>query len=90
MTYTQAHLYRLVCQSLSNYALVVFPVKYWVMFNFISWSIVTICSAAAKDFAGLMLLQFSWAHSKLPSYLLSYLSACGISYTFQPCKPNGS
>jgi hypothetical protein len=31
-------------QPLSAYVLVVFPVKYWVMFNMISWSIVTICT----------------------------------------------
>ncbi|WVQ63688.1 uncharacterized protein L199_001841 [Kwoniella botswanensis] len=63
---------QLVCQPLSSYALVVFPVKYWVMFNFISWSIVTICSAAAKSFAGLMvarLLLGAFEATILPSFV---------------------
>lgn len=35
---------QLVFQPLSSYALIAFPVKYWVMFNMISWSIVTMCT----------------------------------------------
>nr|XP_018259407.1 allantoate transporter [Kwoniella dejecticola CBS 10117]OBR81565.1 allantoate transporter [Kwoniella dejecticola CBS 10117] len=63
---------QLVCQPLSSYALVVFPVKYWVMFNFISWSVVTICSAAATSFAGLMvarLLLGAFEATILPSFV---------------------
>lgn len=45
---------QLVFQPLSAYALIAFPVKYWVIFNYFSWSCVTLCTAATHNFAGLM------------------------------------
>ncbi|WRT69284.1 uncharacterized protein IL334_006268 [Kwoniella shivajii] len=63
---------QLICQPLSSYALVVFPVKYWVMFNFIAWSVVTICSAAATNFTGLLiarLLLGAFEATILPSFV---------------------
>ena len=48
---------QLIFQPLSAYALIAFPVKYWVMFNFISWSIVTIATAAASNFTGLVICR---------------------------------
>ena len=41
----------------SAYALVVFPVKYWVMFNMTSWTITTICTAAATSFKTLLICR---------------------------------
>lgn len=35
---------QLVCQPLSSYALIAFPVKYWVAFNMAGWAIVTACT----------------------------------------------
>lgn len=58
---------QLAFQPLSSYALIVFPgksssaaathnltrsVKYWVMFNFISWSCITVVTAAAHNLHG--------------------------------------
>lgn len=48
---------QLFAQPLSAYALIVFPVKWWVVFNFAAWSITTICTAAAKNFAGLLVAR---------------------------------
>lgn len=48
---------QLVCQPLSSYALIVFPVKYWVMFNMIAWSIVTICTTAGHNFTTLLICR---------------------------------
>ncbi|EAL19997.1 hypothetical protein CNBF3240 [Cryptococcus deneoformans B-3501A] len=63
---------QLIFQPLSSYALVVFPVKYWVMFNFIAWSIVTICTTAAKSFAGLLVARIllgAFEATILPSFV---------------------
>lgn len=35
---------QLVFQSTSAYALVIFPVKYWVIFNMTAWTIITMCT----------------------------------------------
>jgi len=64
---------QLCFQPLSSYALIVFPVKYWVMFNYISWSIVTIATAAAHNFTGLIisrLLLGIFEATILPSFVL--------------------
>lgn len=64
---------QLVCQPLSSYALIVFPVKYWVMFNMISWSIVTACTSAAKNFSGLLTARLFlgiFEATILPSFVL--------------------
>lgn len=34
---------QVICQPLSAYALVVFPVKYWVLANYIVWTACTMC-----------------------------------------------
>ncbi|AAW44174.1 allantoate transporter, putative [Cryptococcus deneoformans JEC21] len=63
---------QLIFQPLSSYALVVFPVKYWVMFNFISWSIVTICTTAATNFTGLLIARIllgAFEATILPSFV---------------------
>ncbi|ORY26790.1 major facilitator superfamily domain-containing protein [Naematelia encephala] len=63
---------QLICQPLSSYALIVFPVKYWVMFNMISWGIVTICTASAKSFTGLVLCRIflgGFEATILPSFV---------------------
>lgn len=67
------YLAQLVCQPLSSYALIVFPVKYWVIFNFVCWSVVTICTAAAHNFTGLILARFflgCFEATILPSFIL--------------------
>jgi MFS family permease len=51
------YLAQLICQPLSSYALIVFPVKYWVMANFTAWSIVTACTGAATNFTGLLICR---------------------------------
>ncbi|RSH92558.1 hypothetical protein EHS25_008003 [Saitozyma podzolica] len=64
---------QLICQPLSSYALIVFPVKYWVMFNMISWSIVTACTGAAKNFTGLVICRIllgAFEATILPSFVL--------------------
>ncbi|GFZ48398.1 hypothetical protein JCM24511_06146 [Saitozyma sp. JCM 24511] len=64
---------QLVAQPLSSYALIVFPVKYWVMFNMISWGIVTICTAAATNWRGLMICRTflgAFEATILPSFVL--------------------
>jgi len=64
---------QLICQPLSAYALIIVPVKYWVMFNFICWSIVTMCTGAAKNFAGLITARFFLGFFEatiLPSFIL--------------------
>jgi MFS family permease len=63
---------QLCFQPLSSYALIVLPVKYWVMFNFISWSIITIATAAAHNFTGLVicrLLLGAFEATILPSFV---------------------
>ncbi|WVQ81318.1 hypothetical protein IAT38_003441 [Cryptococcus sp. DSM 104549] len=63
---------QLICQPLSSYALVVLPVKTWVMFNFIAWSIVTICTAAATNFTGLIIARIllgAFEATILPSFV---------------------
>jgi MFS family permease len=63
----------IVCQPLSGYALIVFPVRYWVLFNMASWSIVTMCTAAAHNFAGLVTARFMlgvFEATILPSFIL--------------------
>jgi len=35
----------------------VLAVKYWVMFNFTAWSIVTACTAIAHNFTGLLICR---------------------------------
>jgi hypothetical protein len=44
VSFVWRYLTQLLGQPLSSYALVILPVKYWVMFNMTSWSIVTICT----------------------------------------------
>ncbi|OXB36609.1 allantoate transporter [Cryptococcus neoformans] len=64
---------QLVCQPLSSYALIVFPVKYWVMFNMAAWSIVTMATAAGKNFTGLLLARMFlgvFEATILPSFIL--------------------
>ncbi|WVR08865.1 hypothetical protein IAU60_005924 [Kwoniella sp. DSM 27419] len=64
---------QLICQPLSSYALVVFPVKYWVMFNFIAWSTVTTATAAATNFTGLVIARIllgAFEATILPSFVL--------------------
>ena len=66
------YLAQLVFQPLSSYALIALPVKYWVLFNFISWSIVTIATAAAHNFTGLVvcrLLLGAFEATILPSFV---------------------
>jgi MFS family permease len=64
---------QLVFQPLSSYALIAFPVKYWVMFNMISWSIVTAATAAATNFTGLVICRIllgAFEATILPSFVL--------------------
>ncbi|ORX39563.1 major facilitator superfamily domain-containing protein [Kockovaella imperatae] len=64
---------QLVCQPLSAYALIVFPVKYWVVFNYACWSIVTCCTAAAHNFASLLICRIllgAFEATILPSFIL--------------------
>ncbi|OCF33949.1 allantoate transporter [Kwoniella heveanensis CBS 569] len=64
---------QLVCQPLSSYALIVFPVKYWVMFNMVSWSIVTACTCLGKNFTGLLICRLFlgiFEATILPSFVL--------------------
>ncbi|WVW79035.1 hypothetical protein I302_100998 [Kwoniella bestiolae CBS 10118] len=64
---------QLICQPLSSYALIVFPVKYWVMFNMISWSIVTIVTCVGKNFTGLLICRLFlgiFEATILPSFVL--------------------
>jgi hypothetical protein len=35
----------------------ILAVKYWVMFNFTAWSIVTACTAIAHNFTGLLICR---------------------------------
>ncbi|RSH94851.1 hypothetical protein EHS25_004657 [Saitozyma podzolica] len=63
---------QLVCQPLSSYALIAFPVKYWVAFNMAGWAIVTACTSAAKNFTGLVicrLLLGMFEATILPSFI---------------------
>ena len=65
---------------MSGYALVVCPVKYWVMFNMISWTTVTICTAAATNFTGLLTARIFlgiFEATILPSFTL----ICQMWYT---------
>ncbi|KAI9631709.1 major facilitator superfamily domain-containing protein [Dioszegia hungarica] len=67
------YLAQFVCQPLSAYALIVVPVKYWVMFNYICWSVVTMCTGAATNFTGLILARFflgCFEATILPSFVL--------------------
>ncbi|WVQ83847.1 hypothetical protein IAT38_005991 [Cryptococcus sp. DSM 104549] len=64
---------QLVCQPLSSYALIVFPVKYWVMANMTAWSIVTVCTGLAKNFTGLLVARLflgMFEATILPSFIL--------------------
>ncbi|WWC60757.1 uncharacterized protein I303_103333 [Kwoniella dejecticola CBS 10117] len=64
---------QLCCQPLSSYALVVFPVKYWVLFNYAAWSVVTICTTAATNFTGLIIARVllgAFEATILPSFVL--------------------
>ncbi|ODO02939.1 hypothetical protein I350_05781 [Cryptococcus amylolentus CBS 6273] len=64
---------QLVCQPLSSYALIVLPVEYWVVFNMTSWSIVTMCTGAAKNFIGLVLARMFlgvFEATIMPSFIL--------------------
>ncbi|TYJ58266.1 hypothetical protein B9479_001092 [Cryptococcus floricola] len=64
---------QLVCQPLSSYALIVLPVKYWVVFNMTAWSIVTMCTAAATNFTGLLLARMFlgvFEATIMPSFIL--------------------
>lgn len=60
-------------QPLSGYALIVFNVRYWVLFNMAAWSIVTMCTAAATNFAGLLTARLFlgiFEATILPSFVL--------------------
>ncbi|WVQ76603.1 hypothetical protein IAR50_006275 [Cryptococcus sp. DSM 104548] len=64
---------QLVCQPLSSYALIVLPVKYWVVFNMTAWSIVTMCTGAATNFTGLLLSRMFlgvFEATIMPSFIL--------------------
>ncbi|RSH89875.1 hypothetical protein EHS25_001861 [Saitozyma podzolica] len=64
---------QLVAQPLSSYALVVFPVKYWVMFNYFAWSACLTCLAAAHNFTGLLIgriLLGGFEATILPAFIL--------------------
>lgn len=66
------YLAQLFCQPLSAYALIVFPVKYWVLFNYIAWSAVTMCTAAAHNFTGLVIARIllgAFEATILPSFV---------------------
>ncbi|KAJ9092845.1 hypothetical protein QFC19_008569 [Naganishia cerealis] len=52
------YLAQLGFQPLSSFALVKFPVKWWVLFNLLGWSTVTAVSAAATNFTDLMICRF--------------------------------
>ncbi|WVQ65513.1 uncharacterized protein L199_003689 [Kwoniella botswanensis] len=59
-------------QPVSSYALIAFPIKYWVTFNMLAWSIVTVCTGAAKNFTGLIicrLLLGIFEATILPSFI---------------------
>ncbi|GFZ48430.1 LOW QUALITY PROTEIN: hypothetical protein JCM24511_06178 [Saitozyma sp. JCM 24511] len=63
---------QLVCQPLSSYALIVFPVKYWVVGNMAAWTICLMCTAAAKNFAGLLVCRMflgAFEATILPSFI---------------------
>lgn len=51
------YILQLVTQPLSSYSLIAFPVKYWVVFNMVSWSIVTAATSTAKNFTGLIICR---------------------------------
>ncbi|TXT04298.1 hypothetical protein VHUM_04185 [Vanrija humicola] len=51
------YILQLVTQPLSSYSLIAFPVKYWVVFNMVSWSIVTASTGAARNFTGLIICR---------------------------------
>lgn len=62
-----------MCQPISAYALIVFPVKYWVMFNMTAWSIVTICTTAATNFPTLLVCRMllgAFEATIMPSFIL--------------------
>lgn len=64
---------QLVCQPISAYALIVFPVKYWVIFNMTAWSICTICTTAAHNFATLLVCRMllgAFEATIMPSFVL--------------------
>lgn len=64
---------QLVCQPISAYALIVFPVKYWVIFNMAAWSICTICTTAAKNFTSLLICRMllgAFEATIMPSFIL--------------------
>ncbi|WWC88254.1 uncharacterized protein L201_003161 [Kwoniella dendrophila CBS 6074] len=63
---------QLCLQPVSSYALIAFPIKYWVTFNMLAWSIVTVCTGATKNFAGLVtcrLLLGIFEATILPSFI---------------------
>lgn len=49
---------QLVFQPLSVYALVKFPVNYWICFCFFGWGISCMILAAFKSFPGLLVFRF--------------------------------
>ncbi|BEJ16693.1 hypothetical protein CspHIS471_0600940 [Cutaneotrichosporon sp. HIS471] len=64
---------QLVCQPISAYALIVFPVKYWVMFNMTMWSICTICTTACRSFVPLLICRMllgAFEATIMPSFIL--------------------
>ena len=64
---------QLVCQPLSAYALIVFPVKYWVIFNMAAWSIVTMCTTAGHNFVTLLICRMllgAFEATILPAFIL--------------------
>jgi len=64
---------QLVCQPVSAYALIVFPVKYWVMFNMTMWTIVTMCTTAGTNFTSLLICRMflgAFEATILPSFIL--------------------
>ncbi|ORY24487.1 putative allantoate transporter [Naematelia encephala] len=54
---TCVYLAELIFQPLSMYALSYFPVRYWLLFNYVGWSTVSICTAACTNFTSLMVVR---------------------------------
>ncbi|RSH87586.1 uncharacterized protein EHS24_000097 [Apiotrichum porosum] len=64
---------QLICQPLSAYALVVFPVKYWVLANYFVWTVCTMCCAACTSWKSLMVCRFFLGAAEatiLPSFVM--------------------
>ncbi|KDQ56844.1 hypothetical protein JAAARDRAFT_158072 [Jaapia argillacea MUCL 33604] len=49
---------QLIWQPVSSYALVKFPVAKWLFVHVLMWGVIVSCTAAAKDFKGLLAARF--------------------------------